>query len=70
MKDLGLRGVMMPGFPGEADYDDASYDPFWQAAIDLGLPLSFHILTVREALAQPPRGPKLNQFMSVIRGTP
>jgi predicted TIM-barrel fold metal-dependent hydrolase len=68
VKDLGLRGVMMPGFPGQADYDDASYDPFWQAAIDLGLPLSFHILTVREALAQPPRGPKLNQFMSVIRG--
>ena len=41
----GLRGVMMPGSPGtEEDYDDPVWAPFWEAAIDLGLPLSFHIL--------------------------
>jgi uncharacterized protein len=68
IKELGLRGVMLPGFPGEADYDDAIYDPFWQAAIDLALPLSFHILTVREGSGQPSRGPKLNQFLTVVRG--
>src|SRR5262252_4932955 len=44
MKELGLRGVMMPGNPAAADYDDAMYDPFYEAAVDLGMPLSFHIL--------------------------
>ena len=45
IKALGLRGVMLPGVPGQNDYDDPIYDPFWEAAIELGLPLSFHILT-------------------------
>jgi len=38
IKALGLRGVMMPGNPGVADYDDPMYDPLWEAAVDLGLP--------------------------------
>src|SRR5712692_6840456 len=45
IKALGLRGVMMPGNPAVADYDDPMYGAFFEAAIDLGLPLSFHILT-------------------------
>jgi predicted TIM-barrel fold metal-dependent hydrolase len=62
----GLRGVMMPGTPGcEEDYDDPIWDPFWDAAIELGLPLSFHILTTR---SEQTRGPKLNRFLSVVRG--
>jgi predicted TIM-barrel fold metal-dependent hydrolase len=65
IKTAGLRGVMMPGYPGVADYDDRIYDPFWEAAIDIGLPLSFHILTTRDAL---PRGPRMNAFLSVVRG--
>lgn len=64
IKSLGLRGVMMPGFPGIEDYDSPIYDPFWEAAVDLQLPLSWHILTSREGRA---RGPKLNSFMSIIR---
>src|SRR5437870_7055937 len=48
IKALGLRGVMMPGNPVVDDYDSTAYDPFWEAAIALGLPLSFHILTTRE----------------------
>ena len=67
IKELGLRGVMMPGNPAVADYDDAVYDPFWEAAIDLGLPLSFHILTSRDDSLRA-RGPKINAFMSIIRG--
>lgn len=67
IKALGLRGVMMPGNPAVADYDDPMYDPFWEAAVDLGLPLSFHILTsTNDSLKA--RGPKLNAFMSIIRG--
>jgi predicted TIM-barrel fold metal-dependent hydrolase len=63
--DAGLRGVMMPGVPGVEDYDATIYDPFWRAAVELGLPLSFHIRTTR---ADKTRGPKMAQFLSIVRG--
>ena len=44
----GLRGVMLPGMPPQADYDDPMYDEFWDAIVDLGLPPSFHILTSKQ----------------------
>lgn len=66
IKALGLRGVMMPGNPAHEDYDSAIYNPVWEAAIELDLPLSFHILTSRDAA--PVRGPRINFFMSIIRG--
>ena len=62
---LGLRGVMLPGVPAVEDYDSPVYDPFWEAAIGLGLPLSFHILTTR---AGETRGPAMNSFLSIVRG--
>ncbi len=70
IKAAGLRGVMMPGEPGtEEDYDSPVWDPFWEAAIDLGLPLSFHILTSRSShLGNKPRGSRLNGFLGIIRG--
>ena len=46
IKAKGMAGAMMPCDPStEFDYDDVRFDPVWQAAIDLRLPLSFHILT-------------------------
>ena len=69
MKALGLRGVMMPGNPQVADYDDPMYGPFFEAAIDMQMPLSFHILTSKgDVVGAPPRGPKMNGFLSIIRG--
>jgi uncharacterized protein len=73
IKALGLRGVMLPGIPPnaeQADYDHPNYDEFWDAVVDLGLPPSFHILTSRSdsLVSGQVRGPKLNTFMSVIRG--
>ena len=62
---LGLRGVMMPGLPAVEDYDSPVYDGFWAAAIELGLPLSFHILTTRP---EHTRGPRMSQFLSTVRG--
>jgi predicted TIM-barrel fold metal-dependent hydrolase len=56
---------MMPGVPGVDDYDSEQYDDFYRAAIDLGLPLSFHILT---GPSERPRGPKINGFLSIVRG--
>jgi predicted TIM-barrel fold metal-dependent hydrolase len=67
MKDLGLKGVMMPGNPALEDYDSPVYAPFYEAAIDLEMPLSFHILTSSTDNFQT-RGPKLNSFLSIIRG--
>jgi predicted TIM-barrel fold metal-dependent hydrolase len=68
IKRLGLRGVMMPGFPVLEDYDHPIYDEFWAAAVELGLPLSFHILTNKDGLNFQARGAKLNGFMTIIRG--
>jgi len=66
---LGLRGVMMPGNPAEEDYDSPIYDPFWELAIELGLPLSFHILTDRNyAFGFQSRGPAMNRFLNIMRG--
>jgi uncharacterized protein len=61
----GLRGVMMPGVPQGEDYDSPDWAPVWEAAIELGLPLSFHILTTRGGRA---RGPRLNDFLAIVRG--
>jgi len=66
IRAAGLRGVMMPGHPGVEDYDSVIYDDFWRAAIDLGMPLSFHILTTRES--GPHRGPPMNAFLTIVRG--
>jgi predicted TIM-barrel fold metal-dependent hydrolase len=67
IRALGLVGVMMPGNPAVEDYDSPRYDAFFEAAIELGLPLSFHILTGGDDV-RPTRGPKMNGFLSIIRG--
>ena len=68
IKAQGLRGVMMAGIPAQEDYDSPIYDEFFEAAIAMKMPLSFHILTSNEGVAKPSRGPKINAFMSIIRG--
>jgi predicted TIM-barrel fold metal-dependent hydrolase len=43
---LGLRGAqVMTSPPGENGYEDPKYEPFWAAAADLNMPLSFHVNT-------------------------
>ncbi|MBV8684054.1 MAG: amidohydrolase family protein [Caulobacteraceae bacterium] len=65
----GFKGVMMPGDPAVEDYDSKVYDKVWATAVELGLPLSFHILTTKSgSLAQNARGPRINGFLSIIRG--
>ncbi|HEX2591347.1 MAG TPA: amidohydrolase family protein [Rhizomicrobium sp.] len=66
VKAMGFKGVMMPGDPAVEDYDSPVYDKVWETAVELGLPLSFHILTTRGA--SQPRGPRINSFLSIIRG--
>jgi predicted TIM-barrel fold metal-dependent hydrolase len=69
IRDLGLRGVMLPAVPGQNDYDHACYEPFWEAAVDIGLPLSFHILTGagNSPMSDEIRGPKMNGGLAIMR---
>jgi predicted TIM-barrel fold metal-dependent hydrolase len=67
IRDLRLRGVMLPGNPAVEDYHTAAYDPFWAAAVEVGLPLAFHILTSRSDGTWT-RGPAMNGFLAIIRG--
>lgn len=69
IRALGLRGVMMPGNPNGEDYDSRVWDPFWEKAVELGIPLSFHILTDRNyAFRHKARGPAMNGFLAIVRG--
>jgi predicted TIM-barrel fold metal-dependent hydrolase len=44
----GLRAAMISAAaPDERPYSSGDYDPFWQAAADLEMPLSLHIITAR-----------------------
>ena len=48
IKEMGFKGVMLPGIPATpVDYDDPSFDPLWRTAVELDLPISFHIATTR-----------------------
>jgi uncharacterized protein len=71
IKELGLTGVMMPSIPSsDIDYDHPDYDKAWKCAVELGLPLSFHVLTGRGPGAlttSPPRGGKLAGFGTIVR---
>ena len=71
-REMGMVGMMMPGRPQHEDYDHEDYDALWECAVDLDLPVCFHILTsddcgVKEVLA-PKRGHPANGFMNIIRG--
>ena len=73
IKNKGFKGIMMPVFPGVEDYDSPIYDKAWATAVELDLPLCFHILVKRTKEgnafnnAVGLRGGKLNSVMSVIR---
>ncbi|MSP43935.1 MAG: amidohydrolase [Alphaproteobacteria bacterium] len=67
-KDMGHVGMMMPGNPGYEDYDHPDYDALWQCAVDLDLPVCFHILTSRGGgITDNRRGHAINGFLGIIR---
>lgn len=71
-KEMGMYGMMMTGNPQHEDYDHADYDALWQCAVDLDLPVCFHILTMKghdvASAFKPARGHSANGFMNIIRG--
>ncbi|MCH2169523.1 amidohydrolase [Myxococcota bacterium] len=68
IKAMGFQGVMLCGDPLVEDYHHPSYDPFWQACIDHGLPVNFHILTTRGDMGGAARGPAIINQIMTIRG--
>lgn len=71
-KEMGFVGMMMPGDPQIEDYDKPYYDPLWECAADLQMPVCFHILTSKSSSTQvifgKVRGSRINGFMNIIRG--
>jgi uncharacterized protein len=67
-KEMGFTGLMLVGQPDHEDYDHPDYDPFYEAVVEMGLPISFHILTSRNDLMRDYRGPRINSFQTIIRG--
>lgn len=63
--EQGFKAVMMSGQPGEADYDDPMYDRLWATAVELDLPLCFHVLTGAAYAGH--RGPKINGLLNIVR---
>ena len=76
-KEMGFKAAMLPGNPAtEEDYDHPSFDPLWRAAVELEMPISFHILTTKNDGANAigaagqrssHRGPPENSNMNLIR---
>jgi predicted TIM-barrel fold metal-dependent hydrolase len=67
-KDMGFVGMMMPGDPVHEDFDHPDYDALWECAVDLGMPIAFHILTSRAgSIDAKPRGHAYNNFLGIIR---
>jgi len=64
----GFKGVMLCGDAAFEDYDHPSYAPVWEAAIDLGLPINFHILTGKDSYGMNVRGPQVIQQIVTVRG--
>ena len=47
----GLRGAMIANVPpAGTEYSDATYEPFWAAAEEMGVPISIHTLTSNRAV--------------------
>jgi predicted TIM-barrel fold metal-dependent hydrolase len=71
-KEMGMVGMMMTGNPQHEDYDHPDYDALWECAVDLDLPICFHILTSNdhgvETAFKAERGHAANGFMNIIRG--
>ena len=67
-EEMGFKGVMLVGQPGHEDYHHRDYDPFFEAVVDMGMPICFHILTSGKDEMRTYRGPKINGFQSIIRG--
>jgi predicted TIM-barrel fold metal-dependent hydrolase len=57
VEELGLRGAVLDSFPSGAAFGGLPDDePFWEAANELKIPISFHYGVGAQAVSEPPSG--------------
>jgi predicted TIM-barrel fold metal-dependent hydrolase len=67
---IGLRGAMIWGSaPEDRPYSSRIYDPFWQAASELEMPLSLHVITGRGRESKLEVDPKTGNIVSLAGPT-
>ena len=67
---IGLRGAMIWGSaPEDRPYSSRAYDPFWQAASELEMPLSLHVITGRGRERRLEMDPKTGNIVSLAGPT-
>jgi predicted TIM-barrel fold metal-dependent hydrolase len=67
---MGLRGAMIWGSaPEDRPYSSRIYDPFWQAASELEMPLSLHVITGRGRESKLEVDPKTGNIVSLAGPT-
>jgi len=67
IKDLGFRGVQMPSYPRGVRYNSREMDPVWEAVVESGIPLSFHVTATLEFSGWGALGANLNRNLSPFR---
>jgi predicted TIM-barrel fold metal-dependent hydrolase len=67
LKQLGFRTVQMPSYPRGKRYNSREMDPVWQAVVDSGLMLSFHVTATLEFSGWGSLGANLNRNLSPFR---
>lgn len=66
LSGLGLGAAMLPAHNDRTPYNDAGYEPLWETAESLGIPLSFHVGTGRsQTPAHGPGGAVVNYVVTV-----
>ncbi|MDE0309562.1 MAG: amidohydrolase family protein [Acidiferrobacterales bacterium] len=72
-KERGFVGMMLPASPQFESYDHPDWDALWQCAVDLQMPVCFHILTgkghrsAESILKKQVRGKRMSRFMQIVR---
>lgn len=67
IKALGFRTVQMPSYPKGVRYNSREMDPVWEAVVESGLPLSFHVTATLEFSGWGSLGANLNRNLSPFR---
>lgn len=67
IKQLGYRAVQMPSYPKGVRYNSREMDPLWDAIVESGLSLSFHVTATREFSGWGALGANVGRNMSPFR---
>ncbi len=66
LRGLGLRGALLPTHADFRPYNDPAYEPLWEAAAGLGVPLSFHAGTGRSQTPAHGPGAAVVNYVSTV----